>query len=136
MSTLSKYNNNTYNASYHMSDSQLLNNMSQISGHSNYSHNIQFNHKNILDNDRKRPYSNNTRTALSKNRKNNRNISYYKNISNKNVKKIIIIKSSNNNVRNRLNNNSPYSYNAKNNNYKNNNMNMGNGLIKTIYISK
>ena len=136
MSTVSKYSNNTYNASYHMSDSQLLNNMSQISGYSNYSHNNQFNHGNILDNDRTRPYSNNTRTVLSKNRKNNGNISYNKNIVNKNAKRNNNIKSSNNNIRNRLNNNSPYSYNAKNNNYINNNMNMGNGLIKTKYVTK
>ena len=136
MSTVSKYSNNTYNASYHMSDSQLLNNMSQISGYSNYSQNNQFNHGNILDNDRTRPYSNNTRTVLSKNRKNNGNISYNKNIVNKNAKRNNNIKSSNNNIRNRLNNNSPYSYNGKNNNYINNNMNMGNGLIKTKYVTK
>ena len=125
MSTVSKYSNNTYNASYHMSDSQFLNNMSQISGYSNYSQNNQFNHGNILDNDRTRPYSNNTRTILSKNKKNNGNI------ANKNAKRNNNIKSSNNNIRNRLNNNSPYSYNAKNNN-----MNMGNGLIKTKYVTK
>ena len=130
MSTVSKYSNNTYNASYHMSDSQFLNNMSQISGYSNYSQNNQFNHGNILDNDRTRPYSNNTRTILSKNKKNNGNI------ANKNAKRNNNIKSSNNNIRNRLNNNSPYSYNAKNNNYINNNMNMGNGLIKTKYVTK
>ena len=136
MSTVSRYSNNTYNASYHMSDSQLLNNMSQISGYSNYSHNNQFNQGNILDNDRTRPYSNNTRTVVSKNRKNNGNISYNKNISNKSEKRNNNIKSSNNNIRNRLNNNSPYSFNVKNNNYINNNMNMGNGLTKTKYVKK
>ena len=62
MSTISRYSNNTYNASYHMADSQLLNNMSQISGYSNYSHNSQFSHGPFLENNRARPYSNNSRT--------------------------------------------------------------------------
>ena len=141
ISTISRYSNNTYNASYHMADSQLLNNMSQISGYSNYSHNSQFSHGPFLENSRIRPYSNNSRTILSKNRKNNGIISYKRNNSNQNMKGNNNIKSNNINLNNNKQiNNSPYSYNVKHNNYINNNMNMNMnvafGLNKTKYVSK
>ena len=138
MSTISRYSNNTYNASYHMADSQLLNNMSQISGYSNYSQNSQFSHGPFLDNNRTRPYSNNSRTILSKHRKNNGIISYKRNNSNQNIKRSNNIKP-NNNFNNKQINNSPYSFKVKHNNYMNNNinnMNMTYGLNKSKYVSK
>jgi hypothetical protein len=104
MSTISRFSNNTYNASYHMADSQLLNNMSQISGYSNFSQNSQFSHGPFLDNNRTRPYSNNSRTILSKHRKNNGIISYKRNNSNQNIKRSNNIKP-NNNFNNMINNN-------------------------------
>ena len=140
MSTISKYSNNTHNASYHTADSQLLNNMSQISGYSNYSYN-QFNYGPFLENDRIRPYSNNTRTILSKNKKINDNILYNRNnnSNNKNIRKNN--KSYNNLINKQNNNNSPYSYKVKTNNYINDNINYNNimnstGPAKTKYISK
>ena len=137
ISTISRYSNNTYNASYHIGDSQLLSNMSQISGYSNFSHNTQYSHGPLLENNRVRPYSNNSRTILSKNRKNNGIISYKRINSNQNIKRSNNNRSSNNNLNNnRQINNSPYSYNVKHNNYINNNMNMTYGLNKTKYVSK
>ena len=137
ISTISRYSNNTYNASYHMADSQLLNNMSQISGYSNYSHNSQFSHGPFLENNRIRPYSNNSRTILSKNRKSNGIISYKRINSNQNIKRTNNNRINNYNLNNnRPNNNSPYSYNVKHNNYINNNMNMTYGLNKSKYVSK
>ncbi len=137
ISTISRYSNNTYNASYHIGDSQLLSNMSQISGYSNFSHNTQYNHGPLLENNRVRPYSNNSRTILSKNRKNNGIISYKRINSNQNIKRSNNNRSNNNNLNNnRQINNSPYSYNVKHNNYINNNMNMTYGLNKTKYVSK
>ena len=138
MSTISRFSNNTYNASYHMADSQLLNNMSQISGYSNYSQNSQFSHGPFLDNNRTRPYSNNPRTILSKHRKNNGIISYKRNNSNQNIKRSNNIKP-NNNFNNKQINNSPYSFKVKHNNYMNNNINNTNityGLNKSKYVSK
>ena len=137
MSTVSKYSNNTYNASYHTPDSQLLNNISQISGYSNYSHN-NMNYGPSLENDRVRPYSNNnTRTLITKNRKAN-NITYNRNnnMNNKNIKRNNRSLNNNNNIMNRQNNNSPYSYKVKTNNYINNNMNNMNTFNKTKYVSK
>mgnify|MGYP002621530655 FL=1 len=137
ISTISRYSNNTYNASYHIGDSQLLSNMSQISGYSNFSHNTQYSHGPLLENNRVRPYSNNSRTILSKNRKNNGIISYKRINSNQNIKRSNNNRSNNNNLNNnRQINNSPYSYNVKHNNYINNNMNMTYGLNKTKYVSK
>ena len=137
ISTISRYSNNTYNASYHIGDSQLLSNMSQISGYSNFSHNTQYSHGPLLENNRVRPYSNNSRIILSKNRKNNGIISYKRINSNQNIKRSNNNRSNNNNLNNnRQINNSPYSYNVKHNNYINNNMNMTYGLNKTKYISK
>ena len=137
ISTISRYSNNTYNASYHIGDSQLLSNMSQISGYSNFSHNTQYSHGPLLENNRVRPYSNNSRIILSKNRKNNGIISYKRINSNQNIKRSNNNRSSNNNLNNnRQINNSPYSYNVKHNNYINNNMNMTYGLNKTKYVSK
>ena len=137
ISTISRYSNNTYNASYHIGDSQLLSNMSQISGYSNFSHNTQYSHGPLLENNGVRPYSNNSRTILSKNRKNNGIISYKRINSNQNIKRSNNNRSSNNNLNNnRQINNSPYSYNVKHNNYINNNMNMTYGLNKTKYVSK
>ena len=137
ISTISRYSNNTYNASYHIGDSQLLSNMSQISGYSNFSHNTQYSHGPLLENNRVRPYSNNPRTILSKNRKNNGIISYKRINSNQNIKRSNNNRSNNNNLNNnRQINNSPYSYNVKHNNYINNNMNMTYGLNKTKYVSK
>ena len=137
ISTISRYSNNTYNASYHIGDSQLLSNMSQISGYSNFSHNNQYSHGPLLENNRVRPYSNNSRTILSKNRKNNGIISYKRINSNQNIKRSNNNRSNNNNLNNnRQINNSPYSYNVKHNNYINNNMNMTYGLNKTKYVSK
>ena len=139
MSTVSKYSNNTYNASYHSPESQLLNNISQISGYSNYSHN-NLNYGPSLENDKLRPYSNNNnRTVISKNKKTN-SISYNRNnnINSKNIKRNN--KSfNNNNMANRPNNNSPYSYKVKTNNYMNNNINninTMNAFNKTKYVSK
>ena len=137
ISTISRYSNNTYNASYHIGDSQLLSNMSQISGYSNFSHNTQYSHGPLLENNRVRPYSNNSRIILSKNRKNNGIISYKRINSNQNIKRSNNNRSNNNNLNNnRQINNSPYSYNVKHNNYINNNMNMTYGLNKTKYVSK
>ena len=137
ISTISRYSNNTYNASYHIGDSQLLSNMSQISGYSNFSHNTQYSHGPLLENNRVRPYSNNSKTILSKNRKNNGIISYKRINSNQNIKRSNNNRSNNNNLNNnRQINNSPYSYNVKHNNYINNNMNMTYGLNKTKYVSK
>ena len=137
ISTISRYSNNTYNASYHIGDSQLLSNMSQISGYSNFSHNTQYSHGPLLENNRVRPYSNNSRTILSKNRKNNGIISYKRINSNQNIKRSNNNRANNNNLNNnRQINNSPYSYNVKHNNYINNNMNMTYGLNKTKYVSK
>ena len=137
ISTISRYSNNTYNASYHIGDSQLLSNMSQISGYSNFSHNTQYSHGPLLENNRVRPYSNNSRIILSKNRKNNGIISYKRINSNQNIKRSNNNRANNNNLNNnRQINNSPYSYNVKHNNYINNNMNMTYGLNKTKYVSK
>ena len=137
ISTISRYSNNTYNASFHMADSQLLNNMSQISGYSNYSHNSQFSHGPLLENNRLRPYSNNSRIILSKNGKNNGIITYKRINSNQNIKRTNNNRLNNNNLNNNNQiNNSPYSYNVKHNNYINNNMNVAYGLNKTKYISK
>ena len=137
ISSISRYSNNTYNASYHIGDSQLLSNMSQISGYSNFSHNTQYSHGPLLENNRVRPYSNNSRTILSKNRKNNGIISYKRINSNQNIKRSNNNRANNNNLNNnRQINNSPYSYNVKHNNYINNNMNMTYGLNKTKYVSK
>ena len=141
MSTVSKYSNNTHNASYHTADSQLLNNMSQISGYSNYSYNP-YNYGPFLENERIRPYSNNSRTVLSKNKRPNGNISYNRNNNNinnnKNIRKNN--KSYNNLIHKQNNNNSPYSYKVKTNNYINDNMNnilnSAGSINKNKYISK
>ena len=129
ISTISNYSNNTYNASCHSSDSYMINNISQISGYSNYS---QYNQRNgpVLENNRIRPYSNNTRTLLSKNKKTNGSISYNRNNLKRNAK-------SSNNIRNKQNNNnnnSPNSFKAKTNNYINNNS--INNMNKNKYVNK
>jgi serine/threonine protein phosphatase PrpC len=127
ISTISNYSNNTYNASCHSSDPYMINNISQISGYSNYS---QYNQRNgpVLENNRIRPYSNNTRTLLSKNKKTNGSISYNRNNLKRNAK-------SSNNIRNKQNNNnSPNSFKAKTNNYINNNS--INNMNKNKYVNK
>ena len=129
ISTISNYSNNTYNASCHSSDPYIINNISQISGYSNYS---QYNQRNgpVLENNRIRPYSNNTRTLLSKNKKTNGSISYNRNNLKRNAK-------SSNNIRNKQNNNnnnSPNSFKAKTNNYINNNS--INNMNKNKYVNK
>ena len=129
ISTISNYSNNTYNASCHSSDPYIINNISQISGYSNYS---QYNQRNgpVLENNRMRPYSNNTRTLLSKNKKTNGSISYNRNNLKRNAK-------SSNNIRNKQNNNnnnSPNSFKAKTNNYINNNS--INNMNKNKYVNK
>ena len=129
ISTISNYSNNTYNASCHSSDPYIINNISQISGYSNYS---QYNQRNgpVLENNRIRPYSNNTRTLLSKNKKTNGSISYNRNNLKRNAK-------SSNNIRNKQNNNnnnSPNSFKAKTNNYINNNS--INNMFKNKYVNK
>ena len=129
ISTISNYSNNTYNASCHSSDPYMINNISQISGYSNYS---QYNQRNgpVLENNRIRPYSNNTRTLLSKNKKTNGSISYNRNNLKRNAK-------SSNNIRNKQNNNnnnSPNSFKAKTNNYINNNS--INNMFKNKYVNK
>ena len=129
ISTISNYSNNTYNASCHSSDPYIINNISQISGYSYYS---QYNQRNgpVLENNRIRPYSNNTRTLLSKNKKTNGSISYNRNNLKRNAK-------SSNNIRNKQNNNnnnSPNSFKAKTNNYINNNS--INNMNKNKYVNK
>ena len=129
ISTISNYSNNTYNASCHSSDPYIINNISQISGYSNYS---QYNQRNgpVLENNRIRPYSNNTRTLLFKNKKTNGSISYNRNNLKRNAK-------SSNNIRNKQNNNnnnSPNSFKAKTNNYINNNS--INNMNKNKYVNK
>ena len=129
ISTISNYSNNTYNASCHSSDPYIINNISQISGYSNYS---QYNQRNgpVLENNRIRPYSNNTRALLSKNKKTNGSISYNRNNLKRNAK-------SSNNIRNKQNNNnnnSPNSFKAKTNNYINNNS--INNMNKNKYVNK
>ena len=137
MSTVSKYSNNTYNASYHSPDSQFLNNMSQISGYSNYSHN-NLNYGSNLENERIRPYSNNNKArGLMGQNKNKSNMN-----NNKNIKRSNKSSNNNNNLMNKHNNNSPYNYKVKTNNYinnnniNNNNMNIINNFNKTKFVSK